>query len=132
MLHVDFKLSFRPMINVESKCRFCLQFAHDMVPPACFRINYNLQCLTYNVRSMVQLQVNYMQSLCSALFNCDDLQMDVQMACNDLQQKLQHAEYFTCDPLISQPVHQILNGFHCYSHNIIAFPMTAYNTMRQL
>ena len=30
-----------------------------------------------------------------------DLQLDVRIACNGLQQKFQHAEYFTCDPLIS-------------------------------
>ena len=32
------------------------------------------------------------------------LQLDVQIACDGLQQKFQHAEYFTCDPLISQPI----------------------------
>ena len=33
-----------------------------------------------------------------------DLQLDVQIACNGLQQTFQHAEYCTCDPLISQPI----------------------------
>ena len=33
-----------------------------------------------------------------------DLQLDVRIACNGLQQKFQHAEYFTCNPLISQPI----------------------------
>ena len=30
-----------------------------------------------------------------------DLWLDVQIACNGLQQKFQQSEYFTCDPLIS-------------------------------
>ena len=33
-----------------------------------------------------------------------DLQLDLQMACNDLQQKFQHAEYFITDLLIIQPI----------------------------
>ena len=33
-----------------------------------------------------------------------ELQLDVRIACNGLQQKFPHAEYFTCDPLISQPI----------------------------
>ena len=42
-----------------------------------------------------------------------ELQLDVRIACNGLQQKFQHAEYFTCDPLISQPIFiPSLNGFH--------------------
>ena len=32
-----------------------------------------------------------------------DLRLDVRIACDGLQQKFQHAEYFTCHPLISQP-----------------------------
>ena len=32
-----------------------------------------------------------------------DLQLDVRIACDGLQQKLQHAEYFTGDPLITRP-----------------------------
>ena len=45
-----------------------------------------------------------------------ELQLDVRFACNGLQQKFQHAEYFTCDPLISQPIFiPSSNGFHHYS-----------------
>ena len=45
-----------------------------------------------------------------------ELQLDVRIACNGLQQKFQHAEYFTCDPLISQPIFiPSSNGFHHYS-----------------
>ena len=45
-----------------------------------------------------------------------ELQLDVRIACNGLQQKFQHAEYFTCEPLISQPIFiPSSNGFHHYS-----------------
>ena len=41
-----------------------------------------------------------------------ELQLDIRFPCNGLQQKFQHAEYFTCDPLISQPIFIISsNGF---------------------
>ena len=33
-----------------------------------------------------------------------DLRLDVRIACDGLQQKFQRAEYFTCDPLITQPI----------------------------
>ena len=33
-----------------------------------------------------------------------DLGWNVRIACDGLQQKFQHAEYFTCDPLISQSI----------------------------
>ena len=33
-----------------------------------------------------------------------DLRFDVRITCAGLQQKFQHAEHFTCDPLISQPI----------------------------
>ena len=33
-----------------------------------------------------------------------DLRLDVRIACNGLQLKVQHAEYFTCDPLVTQPI----------------------------
>ena len=29
---------------------------------------------------------------------------NIQMACDDLKQKFQHAEYITCNPLIAQPI----------------------------
>ena len=34
----------------------------------------------------------------------NDSQLDVRIAFNDLQQKIKQAEYFTCDPLITQPI----------------------------
>ena len=43
-----------------------------------------------------------------------DLHLDVRIACDSLQQKFQHAEYFTCDPFISfdfQMVFTIKLGF---------------------
>ena len=44
------------------------------------------------------------------------LKLDVRIACNGLQQKFQHAEYFTCNPLISQPIFiRSSNSFHHYS-----------------
>ena len=50
-----------------------------------------------------------------------DLQLDVQNDCDGLQQKFQHAEYFTCDPLITLPfAFRFSNDFHCYSQNVIA------------
>ena len=50
------------------------------------------------------------------------------MACNDFQQKFQHAEYFTCDPLISQPIFiRFSNDFHCFSNF-----HSSYNMMRRL
>ena len=36
-----------------------------------------------------------------------DLQLDVPIACDCLQQKFQHVEYFTCDPLILAKYHPI-------------------------
>ena len=33
-----------------------------------------------------------------------ELRLDVQIACDNLQQKFQHAEYFTCDPVITWPI----------------------------
>ena len=38
-----------------------------------------------------------------------DLGLDVRIACDDLQQKFQHAEYFTCDPLNTRP---LISEFH--------------------
>ena len=34
----------------------------------------------------------------------NDSQLDVRIAFNDLQQKIKQVEYFTCDPLITQPI----------------------------
>ena len=45
-----------------------------------------------------------------------DLRLNVRIACDGLQQKFQHAEYFTCDPLITQPIlSQFSNGFQLFS-----------------
>ena len=42
-----------------------------------------------------------------------ELRLDIRIACDGLQQKFQHAEYFTCDHLISQPIFiWFSNGFH--------------------
>ena len=42
-----------------------------------------------------------------------ELQLDVRIACNGLQQKFQHAEYFACHPLIPHPIFiRSSNGFH--------------------
>ena len=43
-----------------------------------------------------------------------DLRLDVQIACEGLQHKFQHAEYFTCDSLISQSILiGFSKGFNC-------------------
>ena len=42
-----------------------------------------------------------------------DLRLDIQIACDGLQQKFKHAEYFTGDPLIYQSIFgRFSNGFH--------------------
>ena len=52
------------------------------------------------------------------------LRLDVQIGCNGLKQKFQHAEYFTCNRLIIQPIlTRFSNDFHCYSQNFISFHM---------
>ena len=40
------------------------------------------------------------------------LRLDVRIACDGLQQKFQHAEHSTCDPLIFQPIF----SFHMIAH----------------
>ena len=65
-------------------------------------------------------------SLCLNLTPCTDvashllaidLRLDVRIACDGLQQKFQHAEYFTCDPSISQPILiQFSRSFHHSAH----------------
>ena len=43
-----------------------------------------------------------------------DLRLDVRIACEYLEPKFQHAEHFTCDPLITQLIFIRLSyGFHC-------------------
>ena len=55
-----------------------------------------------------------------------DLRLDVQNDCDGLQQKFQHAEYFTCDSLITQPmIIGFSNVFDYYSQEFISFPMIA-------
>ena len=50
-----------------------------------------------------------------------DLRLDVRIACDGLQQKFQHAEYFICDQLITQPILiRFSNVFYIYSSNIIS------------
>ena len=43
-----------------------------------------------------------------------DLRLDVRTACDGLQQKFQHGEYFTCDPLISQSI--LIRFSHSFHH----------------
>ena len=48
----------------------------------------------------------------------------VKIVCDGLEQKFQHARYFTCDPLIFQPIFiRFPNDIHCYSQNLISFHM---------
>ena len=50
------------------------------------------------------------------------LQLDVRIACDGLQQKCQHAERFTCDPLIAQTIFvRFSNGVHHSSQNFMSF-----------
>ena len=56
-----------------------------------------------------------------------DLRLDIPNDCEGLQQEFQHAEYFTCDPVITQPIFiGISNSFHKLSNN------SSYNMMRRL
>ena len=60
-----------------------------------------------------------------------EFQLDVQIACDGLQQKFQHAEYFTCNPLITisyfiKRFPQLFSKFHKLSND------SSYNIMRQL
>ena len=58
-----------------------------------------------------------------------DVRLDVRIACDGLQHRFQHAEYSTCDPLITQPLFiRLSNGFHCYSPNFMSFPVVAHTT----
>ena len=43
-----------------------------------------------------------------------DLRLYVRNACNGLQQRFQHAEYFTCNPLISQSI----SSQFCFFNNL--------------
>ena len=45
-----------------------------------------------------------------------DLRLDIRIACNSLQQKFHHAEYFTCDLLIA-----IFMQFSSLCQNLISF-----------
>ena len=54
-----------------------------------------------------------------------DLRLDVRNGCDGFQ----HAEYFTCGPLITQPIFiRFSNGFHRFSLHSISFPMIAAHT----
>ena len=42
-----------------------------------------------------------------------DLRLEVSITCDGLQQKFQHAEYLTCDPLMPELISmQFSNGYH--------------------
>ena len=50
-----------------------------------------------------------------------DFQLDIRIACDDLQQKLQHAEYFICDTLIYgqfSPDFQMVSKFVSKIHSL--------------
>ena len=50
-----------------------------------------------------------------------DLRLDIKNDCDGFQQKFQHAEYFTCDPLITRPILiQFSNVFHHLSQDFIS------------
>ena len=72
---------------------------------------------------------------CDILYQNDDaMESAVLEPCTDVASNLiaidfQHAEYFTCDPLISQSIIiRFSNGFHCFSQDFISFPMIAHLT----
>ena len=49
----------------------------------------------------------HLSSLCLSIYHTSNLlAIDSRLACDDLQQKFQDADYFTCDPLISRPILQ--------------------------
>ena len=56
------------------------------------------------------------------------LQLDVRIACDGLQQKLQHAEYFTCDPPITQPIFKRFSLLFSKLHKLSN--VSSYNMMR--
>ena len=56
-----------------------------------------------------------------------DLGLDVRNDCDGLQQKFQHADYCTCDSLITQPTFiRFSNNFHYYSQIFMSFPMIVH------
>ena len=94
--------------------------ASNMVHPAiCL-------CVTHYVSLFKSCTLKPMTDIARDLLAID-LRLDVRNYCNGLQQKFQHAEYFTCDSLITQPtVIGFSNGFHYYSQEFITFPMIAH------
>ena len=61
---------------------------------ACVDHNYHQHSNKYKYRTMKHPCTDVAGGL---------LAIDLRIDCDGLQQKFQHAEYFTCDPLISQP-----------------------------
>ena len=66
-----------------------------------------LNLLGFLVHRRDQLPVSSMSvfKLCTevaSILPVIDLGLDIRIACDGLQQKFQHVEYFTCDPLKSQ------------------------------
>ena len=61
-----------------------------------------------------------------------DLRFDVQIACDGLPQKIEHAGYFTCDPLISLPIFiRFPNSFSVFLYFKLSND-SSYNMIRQL
>ena len=59
--------------------------------------------------------------------HASELRLDVQIAYGDLQYLFQHAEYFTCNPLITLPiVIGLSNGFHIYSQIFMSFNLNTH------
>ena len=78
---------------------------------------------------MVQVWIRPCTDIASNL-HVIDLKLNAQMACGGLQQKFQHAEYFTCNPFISQSIlnqfSPLISGYHKLSFD------SPYNMMQLL
>ena len=75
-------------------------------PPVVASKNYLQPLAVSKSQAKTFINICHRFKLCTHVANnllAIDLEFDVHMACNGLQQKFQHAEYFTCDPLIYQP-----------------------------
>ena len=88
-------------------CRHRVQSRrHQGIPIASFFKLFFPTFYQYGTESPAQtLQVIYLR--------LTQVRLNVPIACDGLQQKFQHAEYFTCNPSISQPVrtHSIFTQF---------------------
>ena len=83
------------MLNIPTRCLY--------VSP--LHVITNAQIVpVYTKYSAPNLRCRYIADVAGNLLAIG-LRLDVRIACNGLQQKFQHAEYFTCDPLIFQQIH---------------------------